>query len=146
MALVSQKAMQVKIKTTRQGVGFSAMLTTFKPLWTTNIASFVLWKNISYLYIYCNNENLIWNTCNYCRIPSKMRHSFSLISFSHKYLTQICTWHGNFLDVFSFSAVWSILCMFRRNRARWSFKVVSHSINDSDIHRAAQMSSVRHTV
>lgn len=32
MALVSQKAMQVKIKTTRQGVGFSAMLTTFKPL------------------------------------------------------------------------------------------------------------------
>lgn len=32
MALMSHKAMQVKIKTTRQGVGFSAMLTTFKPL------------------------------------------------------------------------------------------------------------------
>lgn len=77
---------------------------------------------------------------NIAKYPSKMRHSFSLISFSHKYLTQICTWHGNFLDVFSFSAVWSILCMFRRNRARWSFKVVSHSINDSDIHRAAQIS------
>lgn len=105
----------------------------------------MFYERIFLIYIYCNNENLIWNTCNYCRIPSKMRHSFSLISFSHKY-QHICTWHGNFLDVFSFSAVWSILCVFRRNRAPWSFKVVSHSINDSDIHRVAQMSSVRHTV
>lgn len=85
MALMSHKAMQVKVKTTRQGVVIFLQSSLSSYPYEPLIKQFLFYERIFYIYIYCNNKNLIWNTCKYCQIPSKMRHSFSLISFSHKY-------------------------------------------------------------